>query len=287
LLLNFKADPNLFDDADKSPLEFAYKTGGDRAYGKVRKLLEVGADAGAILHAAAHNQDTRTIKLLHRFHADLDAHGPAGTTPLGIAIEDESVLTIKLLLKLGANVNAPELDGYYSPLSIAIRFENFFLVELLVAHKADPNFQSARDRYTPLEEAFCDGEIEMTRLLLQKGDYLDEKQDFIKKALREHAGLQELLQDRQDEENREEEEYFNLLNARDNEEKEARERQEREEKMKAEEEEKKKADAAFADLYNELDLVDDKKVPKASVQTHTNTHSHTLSQTHTHTHTHT
>jgi len=96
--------------------------------------------------------------------------GPGDTdmTPFTLAARQNQVELIQLMLKHGANVNAPLSNGV-TPMNACIwhgvRSE---IVELLLAAGANPN-QKTRDGKTPLIEALTMRRVDIVRLLLDHG----------------------------------------------------------------------------------------------------------------------
>jgi ankyrin repeat protein len=98
------------------------------------------------------------------------------TTPLFIACQIGSLETVKLLLSLGADVNARGYSGFtgddVTPLIDAAYFNNYDVVKTLLENGADVN---AQDEYgwTPLRYSFIEKEkddvnLKVTELLLKQ-----------------------------------------------------------------------------------------------------------------------
>ncbi|KAH8205328.1 hypothetical protein TruAng_000575 [Truncatella angustata] len=63
------------------------------------------------LHVAVQNNDLKIIELLVRDGASIDTRQPDGKTPLLIAVENRNHGMIQLLLKLGANKSLEDTEG--------------------------------------------------------------------------------------------------------------------------------------------------------------------------------
>jgi ankyrin repeat protein len=93
-----------------------------------------------------------------------------GERPLDVALAFAPVATIAALLDLGADPNAPALDGF-PPLLSAIdlpRADRHAVLALLLAHGADPARRGVND-WTALHLAVARRDAEAVRLLLAHG----------------------------------------------------------------------------------------------------------------------
>lgn len=121
----------------------------------------------AIVHATV-NGRFRCVEPLLRHGALPDAHGPSGTTPLGmVACGGADPGAIRALLAHGANPNAHNIYGA-TPLLAAALTGSIENVRTLLKYGADPN---ARDRTggTALMNAAAFGSPELLRLLIAHG----------------------------------------------------------------------------------------------------------------------
>jgi ankyrin repeat protein len=122
------------------------------------------------------SNNIKAITLLVEQKADLDAADKAGCTALHAAVMRSRREATELLLKSGANVAAVTERGETAlhllaaqrlrtkdaePLQVAI-------AELLIAHGAEVNHRAA-DGTTPLGQALEKGNLQLARLLEQKG----------------------------------------------------------------------------------------------------------------------
>ncbi|XP_057335764.1 ankyrin-1-like isoform X2 [Microplitis mediator] len=94
-----------------------------------------------LLHSAASIKSRSIIKLLlkRKYFENVDIEDIDGKTPLHLAVQSSRLKTVKLLLKHKANVNAVD-KKLSTPLLCAIH--NPYqspMIELLLEHKADPN----------------------------------------------------------------------------------------------------------------------------------------------------
>ena len=151
----------------------------DAAYGgdveEVKKLLKEGVDPNAVdidgrtaLHLAF---EIEVIKvLLASKKIDVNARDSRGTTALQEAAEKNDLTRVKLLLDAGAK---PHLAGIakYTPLH---ETTNVKVAEALLAKGARLDAQANLNQ-TPLHRSVILGNIELTRLYLEKGADLNAK----------------------------------------------------------------------------------------------------------------
>ncbi|KAL2071858.1 hypothetical protein VTL71DRAFT_13093 [Oculimacula yallundae] len=148
--------------------------------GIVELLLRTGkcdltaAGQSSILVEAFRNRElnTATIDLLLEHGADVNADDQDGTTPLIVAVYEESIEKIHFLLLHGANVNPSAGYDCGTALSSAIAVGSVEISELLLDNGADINaFTSSFRSYgsTPLQVAVELGRVELTELLLARG----------------------------------------------------------------------------------------------------------------------
>ncbi len=109
----------------------------------VNYLLQRGADINAwnasgltALHAAAYAGHTEIVSLLVAKGAVInDSSNRFGTTPLLVATEENHIETVSSLLKLGADVNAVEINGINATSKAGWR-EHWDVLKLLLANGA-------------------------------------------------------------------------------------------------------------------------------------------------------
>lgn len=126
------------------------------------------------LFTAIDQHDINLVAKLLAEGADPNNHHtqPPEWRPLGAAIEEiefgGAVEIVQLLLKHGADVNAPYINSKLTPLHAAMFVENLEVLELLLKAGADPNALSDEDR-SPLRFAVERDNLEMAALFLQYG----------------------------------------------------------------------------------------------------------------------
>jgi hypothetical protein len=94
------------------------------------------------------------LKVVLKNHGNVNQPIPSGGTLLGIAIARGDVAAVRILIDLGADVNA--MDSRSTPLNEAAEKGDFPIVKALIEAGADPNKQ-ARDGFTPAGRASAHG----------------------------------------------------------------------------------------------------------------------------------
>lgn len=185
-----------------------------------RLLVDAGADINFIsgegysrLKYAAEGGSVEMIRTLLDMGAETDAEAKRHTTtPLYVAVQQDDMEIVRLLLEAGANPNAQNVDRWF-PLSNA---ESMEMVKLLLDYGADIHLtdetgrdalQHQKDPFVaeylidagarvnpasaygsaPLREAANDGNLEMMRLLLQRGADVDQTMSWGETALMKAA----------------------------------------------------------------------------------------------------
>jgi len=176
LLLDRGADINCELATGASPLAIAAMEGHSEI---VALLLDQGAnvDADATRKRMAH------LSLRHGAIPSVDALNlmvnPQTGRPSGIAVpfvlaaENGHTATVELLLKRGADINAP-LETGETALVQAAREGHLDVVRLLLNSGADVD-AAAEDGSSPLTQAAQYGHIEIVRLLLEKGADINQR----------------------------------------------------------------------------------------------------------------
>ncbi len=97
------------------------------------------------------------------------AVAPDGFQPLGLAAFFGAKDAVKLLLEIGAEVNAASQNSMkVAPLHSAVAHQHDDIAQLLLAYGADVNAPQA-DEFTPLHGAAQNGQIDMVKLLCEHG----------------------------------------------------------------------------------------------------------------------
>jgi len=153
ILIDAGADPNSEGLAGLTPAHVSARSDSSASLGL---LLEVGADPAqrsangmnALDHAADAGAAASIEVLVSETNLDIDepsqsvtqGHGyprDLGPTPLGLAVRAERLEATRMLLKLGADVNAPSASGH-TPVLLAVFFDaSPEIVRLLVESGAD------------------------------------------------------------------------------------------------------------------------------------------------------
>ncbi len=143
LLASPKADANVRDDDNATPLHFAARKGrNDAIHFLLAKNAVVNAEdnwGASPLFRAAHNGQTTAVELLVKRGAPVDQQDKKGNTSLLAAVQRGHLLTADALVKHGADANLANHDGV-TPLDLAVRLnqnvqKQFDLAQLLTAVK--------------------------------------------------------------------------------------------------------------------------------------------------------
>ena len=150
LLIQNGADVNAPDESNRTPLLLSASKG---SYETMEALIQNGAHVNYC--------DTNDPKIPE----SVRQMGYLTYEPLNVAIENNCVQCVKLLLESGASANKKYYMGYEINLVPTKHLQCF---ELLLQHGADPNVFS-RCGMTPLMKACKENRIDMVRLLLSFG----------------------------------------------------------------------------------------------------------------------
>ena len=126
-------------------------------------------DGRTPLHIAVANNNLEAVEILIKQGADPNAADKNGVTPLCEAARQNDVAIAKKLIQLGADVATKQPDGVETPLMAAISAKQPYneMVSLLLEHNADIN---AKDQhgYTPLIAAVHRGHNAICNKLLDR-----------------------------------------------------------------------------------------------------------------------
>ena len=164
LLLDRGASPSLSPDADiRFPLHWIIWDGDEDALSLVQVLVEHGAD--------------------------IDLVDEQGLTAIAIAVEQENLDIVRLLLQKKAKPTLTLSNDFgkthilnWAASSRTTPVRSLKMAQLMLEHGLDVNFRTSWDE-TPLWWAANDGKLALTRLLLDHGASIDVQQRFGKTPL--------------------------------------------------------------------------------------------------------
>ncbi|RUS82367.1 hypothetical protein EGW08_009882 [Elysia chlorotica] len=138
----------------------------------VTQLLDAGADTSVqvngqyLLHIAVSMCDDRIIESFLRNGADPNCIDSAGHTPLSIAVEENNIKVVPILVAGGGNINYVRQPQCVSPLSQAVMNNSLRMVKLLLHLGASP-FTETIMWSTPLHLAVDQQNMDIIRALLR------------------------------------------------------------------------------------------------------------------------
>lgn len=125
-------------------------------------------DGRTALHLAVSEQHVDIIEILLKYGADTEAIAEDGRRPLFIAAEQGDSKTVDILAKAGASVESSNDKAHSTALLAACGLEHNDVVQLLIQLEA--NIEAAlADGRRPLFIAVASGNAELTQHLLQAG----------------------------------------------------------------------------------------------------------------------
>lgn len=143
---------------------------------KIRQLKTV-------LLLSVKNKDLKTTKIMLANNVDANIIDYDGLTPLITAIINHDTEMTRLLLEYHADTNVSDNDGW-TPLMIAIANnentvnnipqDNTEIIKMLLERNADIN-KSNDDGYTPMIICAMNGEMDIMKMLVDKGANVNEK----------------------------------------------------------------------------------------------------------------
>ena len=162
VLLNHGANVNAEDSYHRTPLHrvFEIHNTSEDVVRVVQLLAERGADVNAPnnlheipLHLASHRQCLELVRVLLDLGAIINAEDGDGRTSLhrvltGPSLSEDGVRVVQLLLERGANANAQE-KHHVTPLHLASYCQQLESVQVLLNHGANVNAEDSHHR-TPL-----------------------------------------------------------------------------------------------------------------------------------------
>lgn len=135
---------------------------------------EVDERGRTFIHHAVALEDVLAVAatlLRDDLRGNVEAQDNSGFTPLYIAGVHGSILSARILISLGANVNHTSIRNT-TPLIAAVRYSHAAMVNLLIANGANVNFVSFEGN-TPLHLAAATGNVEIIRALVDAGALVD------------------------------------------------------------------------------------------------------------------
>jgi ankyrin repeat protein len=119
------------------------------------------------IHFAAANGHSEICKLIKKqgSYSYIDEHTHNGNTPLYLAAQNGFTDTVKTLIDLGATLDLPN-KGNYTPLDIAIINNHLSVMQILLDHGAQGGKDYNED---PISTAIQEKNIEAVKLLIMRG----------------------------------------------------------------------------------------------------------------------
>ena len=173
LLIKSKADINHVDDTGNAPIDIANKMNNTNI---INLLIENGAP-NDLARAIKYGVENKVEHLLDR-SKNIDALDHNGDTALTLAIKENNVKLVKLIINKKANVNLISfINNYhdeYSPLMIASKNGSNEIVKLLIENGADVNLlnsssMSALMATTYDRNLITPEQIEVMKILITAG----------------------------------------------------------------------------------------------------------------------
>ncbi len=172
LLLEHGADPNAHNGWNETALHAAAKIDPLRSEAMTRLLLAHGADPDArdlrgysALHVAASRGNLAPVRVFEELGRDLNGKTPLGSTPLDVAIDNDSAVVADWLYRLGGR--AATTPDFEPPLHRAARVDDLDGAQVLLAFGADP--AEVFDGASALEMARAHDSRRVARLLALAG----------------------------------------------------------------------------------------------------------------------
>lgn len=151
----------------------------NKDYDKIESLLQkkskidkTNSDGITPLWKATLMNDTISMIILLKNGANPNAPTDGGTTPIFLSCNDGHVESAIILCRYGANVNFNKNKYNLSPLRHAARSGSIEVVKFLINQGAEINAKAA-DNGTALSAASLKGHIDIVKLLIQHGATID------------------------------------------------------------------------------------------------------------------
>ena len=131
-------------------------------------------EASALYYASLCGFLSLVEHLIVNYRGDINARGGRHGSAVNAALVKRNMEIALLLLGQGADVNIMDAEGY-TPLYMASDSGHRDRVEFLLEHHADVNLMSGQISDTPLTMAAVMGEVEVARVLLHHGAFVDHR----------------------------------------------------------------------------------------------------------------
>jgi ankyrin repeat protein len=148
-------------------------------------------DGTTPLHWAVRSDDLKQVQMLLRGGANVNAPNRYGVTPLSLAAENADPAMVEALLKAGADAKAA-MPGGQTVLMTAARTGNPEAVKLLLAHGADPNAAESSYGETALMWAAAENHAGAVNMLIEFGAKVDTRTKALEYA-KDRFGLEGVI----------------------------------------------------------------------------------------------
>jgi ankyrin repeat protein len=145
---------------------------------KPEALRRTAASKRTALHLAAQWGSDRTLAVLLRHGAEVDARDQAGATALHYAAWRGRLTTARLLLERKANVRAVITESNLQPVHLAAQAADQRMTDLLLKHGADLNAPVEAGSASLLHVAVTRDRPELLAFLLEKGATVDRPDEY-------------------------------------------------------------------------------------------------------------